>query len=151
MVEGATEFIPVSSTGHLILAGHAMAFVGQRADIFEIFIQLGAILAVVWQYRAFILRVLGEAESSRVAPIYPRAAHRVLSGGNHRPRHSPLDHRPSLHTSSCSSRADRWGRRHSRYRALASGAEDGNGPPDWLRHRADRRSLADPFRLPQVV
>lgn len=61
LVEGATEFIPVSSTGHLILAGHAMGFVGQRADVFEIFIQLGAILAVVWQYRAFILRTLGDA------------------------------------------------------------------------------------------
>lgn len=61
LVEGATEFIPVSSTGHLILAGHAIGFVGQRADVFEIFIQLGAILAVVWQYRAFILRVLGDA------------------------------------------------------------------------------------------
>lgn len=60
LVEGATEFIPVSSTGHLILAGHAMGFVGQRADVFEIFIQLGAILAVVWQYRAFILRTLGD-------------------------------------------------------------------------------------------
>lgn len=61
LVEGATEFIPVSSTGHLILAGHAMGFVGQRADVFEIFIQLGAILAVVWQYRAFILRTLVDA------------------------------------------------------------------------------------------
>ena len=58
LVEGATEFIPVSSTGHLILAGHAMGFVGARADAFEIFIQLGAILAVVWQYRAFLLRVV---------------------------------------------------------------------------------------------
>ena len=60
LVEGVTEFIPVSSTGHLILAGHAMHFVGRRADAFEIFIQLGAILAVVWQYRAFILRVIRE-------------------------------------------------------------------------------------------
>ena len=61
LVEGATEFIPVSSTGHLILAGHAMGFVGQRADVFEIFIQLGAILAVVWQYRAFLARTIGDA------------------------------------------------------------------------------------------
>ena len=61
LVEGATEFIPVSSTGHLILAGHAMGFVGPRADAFEIFIQLGAILAVVWQYRAFLLRVVRES------------------------------------------------------------------------------------------
>jgi undecaprenyl-diphosphatase len=60
LVEGVTEFIPVSSTGHLILAGHAMHFVGRRADAFEIFIQLGAILAVVWQYRTFILRVIRE-------------------------------------------------------------------------------------------
>lgn len=61
LLEGATEFIPVSSTGHLILAGHAIGFVGQRADVFEIFIQLGAILAVVWQYRAFLLRTVGDA------------------------------------------------------------------------------------------
>ncbi|MGH7507176.1 MAG: undecaprenyl-diphosphate phosphatase [Longimicrobiales bacterium] len=52
LVEGATEFIPVSSTGHLIVASEWLGFVGERAKTFNIFIQLGAILAVVWLYRS---------------------------------------------------------------------------------------------------
>lgn len=51
IVEGLTEFIPVSSTGHMIIVGHLLDFTGSRADTFEIFIQLGAILAVVILYR----------------------------------------------------------------------------------------------------
>ncbi len=51
LVEGATEFIPVSSTGHLIVVGSWLGFVDERAKTFEIFIQLGAILAIVWLYR----------------------------------------------------------------------------------------------------
>jgi undecaprenyl-diphosphatase len=50
LVEGATEFIPVSSTGHLIIVGNLLNFTGPVASIFEIFIQLGAILAVVVLY-----------------------------------------------------------------------------------------------------
>lgn len=52
IVEGATEFLPISSTGHLIIAGDLIDFMSkEKRDVFEIIIQLGAILAVCWEYR----------------------------------------------------------------------------------------------------
>ena len=57
VVEGLTEFLPVSSTGHLILAGELLGWSGEEAAGFEIFIQLGAVLAVVWHYRANFYRL----------------------------------------------------------------------------------------------
>lgn len=51
VVEGLTEFLPISSTGHLILAGSLLDFTGEAAKVFEIAIQTGAMFAVVWQYR----------------------------------------------------------------------------------------------------
>jgi undecaprenyl-diphosphatase len=57
IVEGVTEFIPISSTGHLIVVGHLLGFDGPKAATFEIFIQLGAILAVVVLYKQRFLHL----------------------------------------------------------------------------------------------
>lgn len=72
IVEGLTEFLPVSSTGHLILAGHLLGFTDERAKVFEIAIQSGAMLSILWYYRqriGLVLSGLGRAgpagESSR--------------------------------------------------------------------------------------
>jgi undecaprenyl-diphosphatase len=51
LVEGLTEFLPISSTGHLILAGDLLGFNDERAKVFNVAIQTGAMLAVVWEYR----------------------------------------------------------------------------------------------------
>ncbi len=58
VVEGITEFLPVSSTGHQIIVADLIGFGGERALAFNIIIQLGAILAVIWEYRRKIIDVV---------------------------------------------------------------------------------------------
>ncbi len=58
VVEGLTEFLPISSTGHLILAGSLLNFTGETAKVFEIAIQTGAMFAVIWQYRERLSRTV---------------------------------------------------------------------------------------------
>jgi undecaprenyl-diphosphatase len=65
LVEGFTEFLPISSTGHLILAGSLLDFTGEKVKVFEIAIQAGAMLAVIWEYRERIARLLSGVFSDR--------------------------------------------------------------------------------------
>ncbi len=58
IVEGLTEFLPISSTGHMILVGSLLGFEGEKAGVFEVFIQLGAILSVFILYRDKFLAML---------------------------------------------------------------------------------------------
>lgn len=67
VVEGLTEFLPVSSTGHLIIASELIGFHDEKGKVFEIFIQAGAILAVCWEYRARIADTFAGLLSERRA------------------------------------------------------------------------------------
>src|SRR5262245_49680173 len=58
IVEGLTEFLPISSTGHLILASSLLDFGGEKAKVFEIAIQTGAMFAVIWEYRERLMRTV---------------------------------------------------------------------------------------------
>jgi len=71
VVEGLTEFLPISSTGHLILTASLLDFRGAGVKVFEVAIQTGAMLAVIWEYRARLLRTVAglvrDAQAQRFA------------------------------------------------------------------------------------
>ena len=73
VVEGLTEFLPVSSTGHLILAGDLLGFNDERGKVFEIAIQSGAMLAVVWEYRARFFRLDAQLYRNLLVAFLPAA------------------------------------------------------------------------------
>jgi undecaprenyl-diphosphatase len=75
IVEGLTEFLPISSTGHLILAASLLGFTGEKIKVFEIAIQTGAMFAVIWQYRE---RLAGTVRGIGHDPIAQRFARNLL-------------------------------------------------------------------------
>ena len=66
IVEGLTEFLPVSSTGHLIIVSDLLGQNGDKGKVFDIVIQLGAILAVCWEFRARLMKAFAGIASDRV-------------------------------------------------------------------------------------
>ncbi len=80
LVEGVTEFLPVSSTGHLILAGALLGFSDERAGVFFVAIQTGAMLAVLWEYRARFFRIDPALYRNLVVAFVPAAAMGFLFG-----------------------------------------------------------------------
>ncbi len=72
VVEGLTEFLPISSTGHLILAASLLDFTGETAKVFDIAIQTGAIFAVMWEFRARLRRTVTGITHDPVAQRFAR-------------------------------------------------------------------------------
>mgnify|MGYP000238097814 CR=1 FL=1 len=67
VVEGLTEFLPISSTGHLILVGDLLDFNDDRGKAFEVIIQFGAILAVCWEFRQKLIKVANSIKGSALS------------------------------------------------------------------------------------
>lgn len=67
VVEGLTEFLPISSTGHLILASSLLGFTGDKVKVFEVAIQTGAMFAVMWEYRQRLARTVMGLATDRQA------------------------------------------------------------------------------------
>jgi undecaprenyl-diphosphatase len=77
IVEGLTEFLPISSTGHLIIVGSLLGYTDDQSKVFKIVIQLGAILAVCWEFRERIGKALGGLASD---PVQQRFAGLLIVG-----------------------------------------------------------------------
>jgi len=73
IVEGLTEFLPISSTGHLILAGDLLGANDERWNVFNIVIQTGAMLAVVWEYRARFFKIDLHLYRNLIVAFFPAA------------------------------------------------------------------------------
>src|SRR5437763_13760934 len=73
VVEGLTEFLPISSTGHLLLAGELLGATSERWDGFKLVIQTGAMLAVLWEYRARFFRLDLRLYRNLVVAVIPAA------------------------------------------------------------------------------
>jgi undecaprenyl-diphosphatase len=81
IVEGLTEFLPISSTGHLILAADLLGATEERWTVFNLVIQTGAMLAVVWEYRARFFRIDTKLYTNLVVAFIPAAVLGLLFGG----------------------------------------------------------------------
>ena len=81
IVEGLTEFLPISSTGHLILAADLLGATDARWTVFNLVIQTGAMLAVVWEYRARFFRVDRKLYLNLIVAFIPAAVLGLLLGG----------------------------------------------------------------------
>ena len=81
IVEGLTEFLPISSTGHLILAADLLGATDERWTVFNLVIQTGAMLAVVWEYRARFFRVDTKLYLNLIVAFMPAAVLGLLFGG----------------------------------------------------------------------
>jgi undecaprenyl-diphosphatase len=80
VVEGLTEFLPISSTGHLILAGELLGANDERWNVFNLVIQTGAMLAVVWEYRARFFKVDFQLYRNLFVAFIPAAILGLLFG-----------------------------------------------------------------------
>ena len=81
VVEGITEFLPISSTGHLILVSDLLGASGERDKVFDVVIQTGAMLAVVWEYRARFFRIDPKLWRNLLVAFIPAAVLGLLFGG----------------------------------------------------------------------
>jgi undecaprenyl-diphosphatase len=80
IVEGLTEFLPISSTGHLILAADLLGASEERWTVFNLVIQTGAMLAVVWEYRARFFRIDAKLYTNLIVAFIPAAVLGLLFG-----------------------------------------------------------------------